>query len=83
MDLDALLQEYFGTTDLAQATASGQAAGLERLQVDFGLSKDRGQRFALWLLMYTLGAAPDIDVAFKDAQDRDAARDMMELLAGE
>lgn len=83
MDLDALLQDYFGTADLAQVTASGQAAGVERMQVDFGLSQDRGRRFALWLLMYTLGQAPDLDVAFTDAEDREPARDMMDLLAGE
>lgn len=29
--------------------------------------------------MHTLGAAPDLDVAFKDPADRGAARDWMEL----
>lgn len=83
MDLDHLLHEYFGSADLSQVTAAGQAAGVERLQVDLGLEKDRSRRFALWLLLYTLGAAPDLDVAFKDEDDRNAARDMMDLLAGE
>jgi hypothetical protein len=52
------------------------------MQVDFGLEKDRGRRFALWTLMHMLGAAPDLDVAFKDAADRDAARAFMALTEG-
>jgi hypothetical protein len=83
MDFDDLLQRYFGTSDLAQASPAVQAAGLDRLQVDFGLEKDRGRRFALWSLLYLLGQAPDLDVAFKDAADREAARNLMDLLAGQ
>jgi hypothetical protein len=30
-----------------------------------------------------LGVAPDLDVAFKDAADRDAARDFMEMAESE
>jgi len=33
----------------------------------------------LWTLMFTLGAAPDLDVAFPDPADRDAARTLIEL----
>ena len=44
------------------------------------MEQDRGRRFALWALMHLLGAAPDLDVAFKDAADRDAARDFMEMM---
>ena len=58
-----------------------QAAGLDRLRVDFGLETDRGRKFALWSLLYLLGHAPDLDVAFKDEADREAARDLMDLLA--
>jgi hypothetical protein len=82
MDFDDLLQRYFGTTDLAQVAPAVQVAGLDRLQVDFGLEKDRGRRFALWSLLHLLGAAPDLDVAFKDEADREAARNLMDLLAG-
>ena len=57
-----------------------QAAGLDRLRVEFGLETDRGRRFALWSLLYLLGQAPDLDVAFKDEADREAARDLMDLL---
>jgi len=57
------------------------ASGMERLEVDFGLEKDRGRRFAMWALMHILGNAPDLDVAFKDPADQDAARDFMDMLA--
>ena len=79
MTLDDQLREYFGTADLAAVTPDGLAAGRERLLVDFGLEKDRGRRFALWLLLHTLGAAPDLDVAFEDPADRDLARDFIEM----
>ena len=80
MDFDDLLQRYFGTSDLSEASPAVQAAGLDRLRVDFGLETDRGRKFALWSLLYLLGQAPDLDVAFKDEADRDAARDLMDLL---
>ena len=81
MDFDDLLQRYFGTTDLAEASQAVQAAGVDRLRVDLGLETDRGRRFALWSLLYMLGQAPDLDVAFKDEADREAARNLMDLLA--
>jgi len=80
MNLDDQLFRYFGTADLGAVPPQALAAGIERMQVDFGLEKDRGRRFALWALMHMLGAAPDLDVAFADPADRDAARDVMELL---
>ena len=79
MLLDDQLRHYFGTAEMAAVPPAALAAGLERVRVDFGLSKDRGQRFALWALMHMLGAAPDLDIAFKDPTDRDAARTFMEL----
>ena len=81
MDFDDLLIRYFGTPDLAEASPAVLAAGLDRLRVDFGLETDGGRRFALWSLLYLLGQAPDLDVAFKDEADRDAARNLMDLLA--
>lgn len=81
MDFDDLLQRYFGTTDLAEASPAVQAAGIDRLRVDLGLETDRNRRFALWSLLYMLGQAPDLDVAFKDEADREAARNLMDLLA--
>jgi hypothetical protein len=79
MDFDDQLHRYFGTADLASVPAQALAAGVERMQVDLGLEQDRSRRFALWALLHMLGAAPDFDVAFKEAADRDAARSFMEL----
>lgn len=81
MDLDHLLDHYFGTADLADASPAMREAGLDRLRVDFGLAADRSRRFALWSLLYLLGEAPDLDIAFKLEEDRDAARNLMDLLA--
>jgi hypothetical protein len=53
------------------------------MRVDLGLEKDRNRRFALWALLHILGSAPDLDVAFKDEADREAARNFMDLMAGD
>ena len=81
MLLDDQLRHYFGTDDIAAIPPAALAAGTERLRVEFGLQKDRGRRFAMWALLHMLGAAPDLDVAFKDEQDREAARNFMDLAA--
>lgn len=81
MDLDDQFRRYFGTADLEEVAPEAYAAGVERMRVDFGLEKDRGRRFALWTILYMLGAAPDLDIAFKDEADRDQARTMMDMLA--
>lgn len=81
MDLDDLLFRYFGTTELAQVPPNARTAGIERIQVDLGLATVRGQRFPLWALLHILGAAPDLDVGFKDLSVRDAAHTFMDLLA--
>jgi hypothetical protein len=79
MDLDDQLRRYFGTADFAAVAPSALEAGIERMKVDLGLESDRGNRFALWALLHMLGSAPDLDVAFPDPRDRDAARDFMDL----
>ena len=81
MDLDDLLQRYFGTRDVSGMSPAVQEAGVDRLRVDLGLERDRDRRFALWSLLYVLGQAPDLDAVFKDEADRDAARNFMDLLA--
>ena len=81
MDFDDQMRRYFGSADLAALSPPELAAGKERLAVDFGLEKDTGRRFALWALMHILGCAPDLDVAFKDAGEKNAARDFMDLFA--
>ena len=81
MDFDEQIRRYFGTSDLSAITPAALAAGTEHMKVDLGLETDRGRRFALWALLHMLGEAPDLDIAFKDAADRDAARDFMDLVA--
>jgi hypothetical protein len=79
MTLEDQLRRYFGTADFASIPPSALEAGIERMKVDLGLEEDRGNRFALWALLHMLGAAPDLDVAFEDEKDRDAARNFMDL----
>jgi hypothetical protein len=79
MTFDDQLQRYFGTTSLSSVAPEALDAGLERMRVDLGLEQDRGRRFALWALMHMLGAAPDLDVAFPEERDKDAARNFMDL----
>ena len=81
MPLDDLLRRYFATTDITTATPADIEAGLAQLSVDFGFETDPGRRFALWCLMHLLGQAPDLDVAFQWEADRDAARNLMDLLS--
>lgn len=81
MDLDDQFRRYFGTADLGSLTPAALAAGTEHLRVDFGLEKTPDRKFALWALLHVLGAAPDLDVAFKTESERDAARSFMELMA--
>jgi hypothetical protein len=69
----------FGTCDFAEIAPAALEAGVERMKVDLGLETDRGNRFALWALLHMLGSAPDLDIAFPDARDRDAARNFMDL----
>ena len=82
MNLDDQFHRYFGTSDLAAVPPEALEAGLEHMKVDLGLTKDRGERFALWALLHTLGAAPDLDVVFETEADREAARNFMDLIQG-
>ncbi len=81
MEMNDLLLRYFGTCDLGDVTTEALPAGIDRMLVDFGMEQDRAIRFALWTLLYMLEAAPDLDVAFKDEADREAARNLMDLMA--
>lgn len=75
MDLEALLFHYFGTDDLDGLDDRTIELGKERVLIAFGTERERGRRFALWILLDALGAAPEPDVAFKDPADRKAAED--------
>ncbi|MBO9575968.1 MAG: hypothetical protein J7494_09550 [Sphingobium sp.] len=80
MDFQDLLTRYFGAPDIEALDPTTLEVGVERMRVDFGLEKDRGRRFGLWTLLYMLGAAPDLDIAFKEEADREAARDFMDMV---
>lgn len=80
MDFDDQLRRYFGTADIAALTPPVLAAGIERMKVDLGLEQDRARRFALWALLHMMGEAPDLDVAFAEAGDREAARNFMDVM---
>lgn len=80
MEFDDQMRRYFGTEDLASATPAALEAGIERMLVDFGLEKDRSRRFGMWSILYMLSSAPDLDEAFKDEADREAARNFMDLI---
>jgi hypothetical protein len=82
MNLDDQIRRYFGTSSLGTVTPEALQAGIEHMKVDLGLTKDRGERFALWALLHTLGAAPDLDVVFETEADREAARNFMDLIDG-
>jgi hypothetical protein len=82
MNLDDQIRRYFGTADLASVPPAALEAGVEHMKVDLGLTKDRGERFALWSLLFLLGSAPDLDVTFATAEDQEAARNFMDLIIG-
>ena len=82
MNLDDQIRRYFGTSDLASVPPEALNVGIEHMLVDLGLTKDRGERFALWALLHTLGSAPDLDVAFATEADREAARNFIDLIHG-
>jgi len=79
MDLDDQLRRHFGTADLSAVAPGTLEAGIDRMLVELGLERDRGRRFALWALLYTLGGAPDLETTFSAEEDRNAARDFMDF----
>jgi hypothetical protein len=83
MNFDDQIRRYFGTSNLASVPPEALNAGIEHMKVDLGLTKERGERFALWALLHTLGSAPDLDVVFESDAEREAARNFMDLLHGE
>ena len=80
MHFDDQLRRYFGTTDLETLSPDALAAGVEKLRVDFGMETAREKRFALWILLHMFSAAPDLDVAFDNEEDRNSARNFMEMI---
>jgi hypothetical protein len=80
MNFDDQIRRYFGTISLEQITPAALDAGIEHMLVDLGLAKDSAERFALWTLLHTLGASPDLDVVFENPEEREAARNFMDLM---
>lgn len=83
MEMENLLLRYFGTRDLVAVEAGAMRPAIERMQVDLGMEQDPGKRFALWSLLFMMGDAPDLDVAFEDDETREAARNFMDLVAAQ
>ncbi|TZG24120.1 hypothetical protein [Sphingomonas montanisoli] len=83
MDFDQLLVQFFGTQDIADLPPEALVAGTDRLRLQFGLERDEGRRFALWSLMYMLGVAPDLEDAFEDEDERESAREFMDMVDAE
>lgn len=83
MDFDRLIEQFFGTAEIDTLGPDQLVAGTQRLRLQFGLEKDSGRRFALWSLMYMLGVAPDVDESFDDPEDREAAREFMDMADSE
>ena len=75
MDLDELLQNYFGSTDITALDEAAIEQACERIAIAFGTERDAGRKFALWALLHALGSAPDPATAFKDPAERAAAED--------
>ncbi len=80
MDLDDQFRRFFGTCDIDSLTPAALAGGIDHMRVELGLETDPGRRFALWSILHMLNAAPDLDIAFKSAAERDAARNFMDML---
>lgn len=83
MDFDQLLVRFFGTDDLSTLTPEQVVAGLDRLRLQFGMERDAERRFTLWCLMYMVGAAPEPEDAFQDEDDRESAREFMDMADSE
>ena len=65
MDLDQLLDHYFGSSDPDAIAADRLESGKEQLALDFGIERDPSRKFALWTLMDALGFAPVPAEAFE------------------
>lgn len=77
MDFDQLLIRFFGSADIAALPPERVVDGVAALRLQFSLEKNADERFALWCLMFMLGIEPDVEEAFKDEEDRAAAREFM------
>jgi len=79
MTFEDQLERYFGTRNPAAIAPQAVDSAIERMQVDLGLATVRGERFAIWCMLFMFGQAPDIDQTFEDRAERDLARDFIEM----
>ena len=73
MDLDAISQHFFGTTEIDTLDPASLEAGRDRLSLAFGTEREPGRRFALWAVLRATGEAPEPYLAFKDPREQRAA----------
>lgn len=73
MDLDALLHHYFGTTLPETLSPEAMLRGKEALAIDFGVEREPGRKFALWVVMDAIGTAPLPAEAFEKYPELKAA----------
>ena len=78
MELDALLEHFFGTDDPGTLTQTAFAQGIDQLKISFAVECEPSRKFALWSLLETLGAAPPPAIAFpKHPQLKAAAEEFL------
>ncbi|MDL2353032.1 MAG: hypothetical protein QFC78_09305, partial [Pseudomonadota bacterium] len=75
MELDTLLQHFFGTDDPSQLSEDEYDRAIGQLKIGFGVEREPGRRFALWCLMEALGIAPLPADAFAKEPKLKAAAD--------
>ncbi|MFM5924365.1 MAG: hypothetical protein ACKOPG_09285 [Novosphingobium sp.] len=78
MELESLIQHFFGTDDPGALTQAEFDLAIERLRIGFGVEREPGRKFALWTLLDAFGSAPLPVEAFpKDPQLKAAAEDYL------
>jgi hypothetical protein len=78
MDLDGLLQHFFGSDDPAQLTEAEFDRALDQVKIAFGVEREPGRRFALWCLLDGLSEAPlPADAFAKEPALKAAAEDYL------
>ena len=75
MELDTLLQHFFGTEDPSQLSEDEYDHAIGQLKIGFGVEREPRRRFALWCLMEALGIAPLPADAFAKEPKLKAAAD--------
>ena len=75
MELDTLLQHFFGTDDPSQLSDDEYEQAVDQLKIGFGVEREPGRRFALWCLLEALGIAPLPADAFAKEPKLKAAAD--------